>query len=259
MTHYRLALLGDPVDHSRSPEIQRVMLDIAGLAGEYTLIRADERVLEATIQGLRSGHWQGLNVTMPLKPAAARLADLLTPAASAGQSVNTLTLDSGSVLGHSTDADAFADLVASDRFPSDAPLLVLGGGGSATAALAALGQSREIHVATRRPESAAALVARFGGQAVAWGDLVAGAILVNCTPIGMHGENLPVGVLDAAAGLIDLPYGPEETPAVTQSRALGISVAEGHEFLVRQAIASFALWTGVDLPFALVTERLRKT
>lgn len=258
VTYYRLALLGDPVDHSRSPEIQGAMLDVAGLDGEYKVIRADEQVLQDTVQALRSGDWQGLNVTMPLKGAAARAADRLTPQASTGESVNTLTIDSGEVLGHSTDADAFVQLVSSDRFPPDAPLLVLGAGGSAAAALAALGASHVIYMAARRPVSAETLIGRFGGQAVAWGTPVPGAILINCTPLGMHGESLPGPVLDAAVGLIDLPYGPEDTPAIVQSRASGIAAADGHEFLLRQAIASFAMWTGVDLPLASVAERLRK-
>lgn len=65
MTLYRFAVLGDPVDHSRSPTLHEAMLELAGLEGSYEKVRADRNVLSDTVAGLRTGDWHGLNVTMP--------------------------------------------------------------------------------------------------------------------------------------------------------------------------------------------------
>lgn len=258
MTAYRFALLGDPVAHSRSPRIHEVMLHLAGLAGDYRTIRADETVLAETVEGLRSGSWHGLNITMPLKRAAARIADALSPQAQRSGSVNTLTLRGSGVYGESTDSTAFRELINQPRFSGFSSLLILGAGGSAAAALAAVEPPHPIYVAARRPEQAEDLGARLGGEAIAWGAGVAGALVLNTTPIGMKGESLPGGVLTVASGLIDLPYATTPTPAITDAIALGIPRADGHEFLLRQAMSSFAIWTGHDLSYEEVATALRK-
>lgn len=258
MTFYRLAVLGDPISHSRSPLIQTALLELAGLEGEYIAVRADEKVLTEAVEGMRSDVWNGLNITMPLKGAAARLADRLSPMADRGGSVNTLVREGSTIVGHSTDATTFEDLLGPDRFPPAAPILILGSGGSAAAALSAI-RHREVFVSARRAETADDLSERLGGTPIGWSTPVPGAVVVNTTPIGMHGESLPPGLLDHASGLIDLPYSDESTPAVTAARDLGLSVTDGHEFLLRQAMGAFRLWTGKDVGLDDLVARLRKT
>lgn len=235
------------------------MLEIAGLQGEYHRIRADESILAETTEGLRGGDWDGLNVTMPLKAVAARLADVLSGPAARSGSVNTLIRTPEGIAGDSTDCVAMEEVVGSRRFASRTSVLLIGTGGSASAALAALGAEPNLYVTGRRPEAVEDLTNRLGGVPVAWGSAVAGALVVNATPLGMSGEVLPDGILEAASGLADLPYGEVETPAVGSARALGIPTADGHEFLLRQAMASFRLWTGVSIDMAALTDRLRNT
>ncbi len=258
MTLYRFAVLGDPIEHSRSPELHRALLDIAGLEGEYTRVRADERVLEAEIERMRQGWWDGLNVTMPLKVSAARLADSTSPQAARSNSVNTLTRIESGIHGESTDATALRELVDSGRFEDRTSILVLGSGGAAAATLSALEDREPVYVAARRSASAVDLTGRLGGEVVAWGSAVAGALVVNTTPLGMHGESLPADIVEVASGLIDLPYGDGETPAVKTARRRQIEMADGHEFLSRQAIASFRLWTGLNVAHQELVETLRK-
>jgi shikimate dehydrogenase len=258
MTRYDLALLGDPVAHSRSPALHRAMLELSGLDGDYRAIRADEEVLARTISDLRSGLFQGLNVTMPLKGVAAAMADSLSPPAMRSESVNTLLLDGGTVLGHSTDSTTFEELVDSDRFEADAPVLVLGAGGSARAAMAALQGHRSLFVSARRPGGAAGLATTFGAGTIDWGTAIRGAVVINSTPLGMHGEQIPVPVIGEAGGLIDLPYGSDETPAIATAKSLGLACVDGHEFLLRQAITSFQLWTGARVALDDLVTKLRK-
>lgn len=259
VVYYRLAVLGDPVEHSRSPQLHETMLEIAGLEGEYHRIRADEDALSAAVDELRRGRWDGLNVTMPLKEAAARRADWLSPTAEKSRSVNTLIRTGSGIEGDSTDSSTFRDLLRSGRFADSNSVLILGAGGSAAAALASMEDPSNVYVTARRTVSAEALTARLGGEVVSWGAAVAGALVINTTPLGMSGEELPVGLIEVASGIIDLPYGPGTTPAVRAAEHLSLPFCDGHEFLARQAMASFRHWTGIDIDYEAMVAALRNT
>lgn len=260
MKEYRLGLLGNPVAHSRSPILHAAMLDLAGLAGTYEKIEADERRFVETVDGLRAGRWDGLNVTMPFKGIAAETADTLSPEAAKAGSVNTLSLSKGVVHGHSTDISAFASLLAAPQFADLTDVLLLGAGGSAAAALVALSATtRRVRVAARRSEQAEEIAGRLGGEAIAWETPVPGALVINTTPIGMKGEWLPEPVMAVAGGVIDLPYGDTTTPAIDHASKVAIPAVDGHEFLLRQAMDSFEIWTGIEIDFDALEGRLRNT
>jgi len=257
VTHYRLAVLGDPVSHSLSPTIHAALFDLAGLSGEYLAIRSDPPRLRSLLDELRGGEWDGFNVTMPLKGAAAAAADALTDVASRAGSVNTLVMRDGHVLGETTDSVAFRDLLADSRLAGRSAILVLGAGGSAAAALASISPDEDVYVASRRQDRAAELATRFGYGVVPWGSLVAGALLINATPLGMRGENLPPSLVESSSAVIDLPYGAKPTPTALRADELGVPLIEGREFLLRQAMASFTLWTGVAVAYERVATALR--
>lgn len=254
----RLALLGDPVAHSRSPAIHRAALAEAGLEGDYSVIRADEAVLTRVVDELRSGQMHGVNVTMPLKGAAAAIADELTSMAQGSGSVNTLRARGGIVEAHSTDASAFREIFEEEsRLEHGGDVLVLGSGGSARAALSVL-EGRRVYISARSAEKAERLSSRFSVAGVlAWGTGVSGATLVNATPIGMGGEALPEAPLKAASGLVDLPYSAKPTPAVDSARAAGLPHVDGIEFLARQAGLSFEWWTDVSVDLAVLVRAAR--
>lgn len=246
----RFALLGDPVAHSRSPAIQRAALRESGLEGDYTAVRADVDVLEETIERLRDGELTGVNITMPLKEPAYRLADELTSVAQIAGSVNSLRSRQRIVEAHTTDAIAFEEILEDRaRIPHDAPVLVLGSGGTARALLSVSG-SRDVYISARSGEKAAALRSEFRAAGVVrWGTGMSGAVVVNATPIGMAGEPLSEDITQGAVALVDLPYGLQDTPAVRRASRSGLAVVDGVEFLARQARAAFEWWTGelVDL------------
>jgi shikimate dehydrogenase len=194
---------------------------------------------------------------MPLKGAAARLADSISPRAELAESVNTLVAEGTTIHGESTDIVAFEEILTDHRFRDLDSILVLGAGGSAAAALAAIPSDRHAYVTARRMGQAELLTTRFSGEVVSWGTAVAGAIVVNTTPLGMRREQLPEGILEAAAGLIDLPYGERVSPSVAAAREHDLPVADGHEFLLRQAIASFRLWTGSRIEPDALRDALR--
>lgn len=255
MSDLHFALLGDPVEHSRSPRIHRCALSLSGLAGDYQAIKADGAALETAVADLRVGALDGLNITMPLKGAASELADWATPLAVESESVNTLRAREGRIEGHSTDADAFRQILGAGGFRSG-PILVLGSGGSARAALASV-KDREMFVQARDRSRAEALSRRYSTQVVDWGSPVGGAVLINATPLGMAGEHVPSATLGAAQAVIDLPYGDLPTPAALSADANQIPIVDGVEFLAMQAMASFRWWTGLKVDLGTLIDAAR--
>ena len=247
MSELRFVLLGDPVAHSRSPAIHAAALRAARVAGTYEARRVDAEGVASAAEEIRSGDLDGANVTMPHKGAAAAAADDLDDLARRAMSVNTLVRRDGRVVGHTTDVGGISDAWDDAGLPDDAPVLLLGAGGAAAAALLAL-EGREIAIAVRRRRSGAELAAMLDVEAdeLPWGDPLPGAVVVNATPLGMHGEQLPEVPLEAASGLFDMTYGSGTTPAVADIRARGLPVAEGLDMLVAQAARSFELWTGIE-------------
>jgi shikimate dehydrogenase len=230
-----------------------------GIDGHYEARRAGPEELGRAVAEMRAGSLQGVNVTMPLKEEAARLSDLLTPEAATSGSVNTMRPGAETIEGHSTDVVAVRAAVSDRRFESSAPILILGSGGAASAALAG-SAGRVVYLSSRNLERAASMADRVGVEAglVRFGTGVAGALLLNATPLGMRGESLPAEVLGAASGLIDLVYGDGPTPARSAADELTLPVMDGIEFLVLQAAASFEWWTGRPAPIEVMLKAARK-
>lgn len=249
MAFWRLAVLGSPVAHSLSPVIHAAALEFAGLDGVYDRRRVDGEGMMRAAADLRAGRLTGANVTMPHKALAARLADRRSGAVIRSGGANTLWMEEGRLRAHSTDPDGVRFAWRHARLPAEAPVLLLGAGAAAAAALLAL-EGREIRVAARRPEAARDLVSMVGAEAavIPWGRPLEGAVLVNATPLGMRGEELPAAVLAEAGGLLELAYGHGRTPADVALRARNLPVASGELMLVGQGAASFAIWTGIQVP-----------
>jgi shikimate dehydrogenase len=243
----RLALLGDPVDHSLSPVLQNAALAATGLEGTYQARRVDEVGLSQAFADLRAGRLHGFNVTMPHKAAAAARCDRLEGDAAQAGSVNTVSLEAGEVVGRSTDTTAIAD--SWNGLAEVGPILILGAGGAAVAAVTAL-RGRRQFLSARRFGAGRELAEHVSvdlGE-LRWGAGVVGAVLVNCTPLGMKGESLPAVPLGLASGLLDLAYGAETTPAVADMRRTGRPAVDGRTFLLAQAANSFTIWTGLPAP-----------
>ncbi len=241
----RLVLLGNPVGHSLSPAIHNAALAAARIPGTYEVMKVDESGMRAAVEDLRTGVLDGANVTMPHKRLAVELCDDIDPEASRAGAVNTLVRIGSAVIGHNTDIAGIRRAWRSAGLSTESPVLVLGTGGAAAAALLAV-EGSDIFVSGRRVGAAADLAAGLGVTAteVRWGSGVAGAVIVNATPLGMRGEALPDAMLAEGTALFDMAYGPEETPAVGVFRGRGRPLVAGTHMLVAQAVESFRLWTG---------------
>lgn len=216
------------------------------MAGRYRARRVDEDGIRSAAGEMLTGALNGANITMPHKRLAAGLADELGPRARRSGSVNTWVLLDNRLVGMSTDGDGIRFAWLNRQLPSVGPILVLGSGGAAAAAMIEL-EDREMFVSARRLEALEPMVQGLGvnPRIVPWGTPVEGAVVVNATPLGMHGEDLPDGVVEAGSGLLDMTYGPNPAPATVRASQLGLPHANGLDMLIGQAMSSFRLWTGV--------------
>jgi shikimate dehydrogenase len=266
----RLAVIGFPVGHSRSPAMQNAALEALGLAPawSYEALEVEPEGFEAAVRGMAAQRFVGANVTIPHKQAALRIAEEASEAAREIGAANTLTLTpsrrgegpdaeadpSGSAEGLSIRADntdAGGLLAALPTTPLDARALVLGAGGAARAAVWALGgEGARVEVWNRTAARAEELCARLGGKPVADPVQADYDLIVNTTAVGLRGEDpfaeLPLSDDGFAAGqlVVDMVYGGAETALLEAAVASGAATVDGLEILVQQGALSLEIWTG---------------
>lgn len=266
--NWRFGLIGYPLSHSLSPRLHRAALAGLNLAGEYQLrpVSPDEAdtALPQIVDELRCGHWLGVNITIPYKTRIIPLVDVCDPQVQALGAANTLIRREGKIWAENTDLPAFkADL--SRNWPeiglsSQKRLaLILGAGGAARAAAAALLQDGwQVTVAARRIEQGWALqqaLAAFGeihlivlrGDSAFQQWVKETSLLVNATPVGMWPDwqdcPWPEGIrLPPAARVMDLIYNPPETRFIRLARQAGLIAWNGLGMLVEQAALALEHW-----------------
>lgn len=251
----RLVLLGHPVAHSISPQFQNAALRAAGIPLTYATLDVHPEALEQTMRGLADERAAG-NVTIPHKQAVAALCARRSPLAERVGAVNVFWHEEGRLIGDNSDvggAEAMMRALLGDAL-AGAPVALIGAGGSASSVLAAAERCGvgEVRVYNRHMQRAEHLTSRFLPMARAVssvGQALAGAALVvNATPVGLHGDALPVPVdlLPPACAVFDLAYAPGETAWVRAARAAGHRAADGQGMLIEQGAIAFKRWFGIE-------------
>ncbi len=249
-------VIGNPIAHSRSPSIHHAFALATGQTIVYERILAPVDGFVATVEAFRAQGGRGLNVTLPFKLDAFAYATERTPRAEAAGAVNTLVFGADGVLGDNTDGvGLLRDLARLGVSLAGASVLVLGAGGAARGALAALLDSGcgRLAVANRTPERAEALAADpllAGVEAVAMDALgsLPVDVVINATSGGLQGERLtvPDALLRGARLAYDMVYAADPTPFVQQAQAAGCPLCvDGLGMLVEQAAESFRVWREV--------------
>jgi len=252
-------VMGWPVEHSLSPAIHNAAYEALGLAWVYVALPVQPGAMPAAVAGLAAMGFVGANVTMPHKDAAADAVDRLTEDAARLRAVNTIHVLPDGTLGANTDAPGFGRFLERDAGfeAAGASALLFGAGGAARAcalALARAGAARVV-VALREPVRVAALAAALDGfpTEVAAVPFDAAAdepvdLIVNATPLGAHGEILPLPRVDSTTLAVDLLYLPAITPLQASVRDAGGAAFGGLGLLLHQAALAVELWTGQPAP-----------
>ena len=272
MDHY--AVIGNPIAHSRSPQIHRLFAEQTGQMLRYDTVLAPIDAFVATVDAFRRAGGRGLNVTVPFKLEAHALAERLSVRADVAGAVNTLAFDDQGVFGDNTDgAGLVRDLEHNlDCRLSGADILLLGAGGAARGALQPLlaAGPKRVVIANRTASKAHALASHFRTlqpgaplDGCGFAELADQSfdIVINATAASLAADapDLPAGVYAAGALAYDMMYGAVPTVfLIAADRAGAARLADGLGMLVEQAAESFLLWRGVRPDTTPVLAELRR-
>jgi shikimate dehydrogenase len=266
----RLAVIGDPIAHSRSPQMHNPALRARGIDAQYIRVQVPVgQVSQAFRQFARRG-FLGVNITIPHKFEALDAVDVLDPLARQLGAVNTLAIRDGRLHGHNSDGPGFLRSVreAFGMEVKDLRVLVLGAGGGAGRAVAvqcALEGCPRLVLANRTVSKAEALAAEVAGLSpqttvvlIPWQDAAVAAelseidLIVNATSLGMKDEDarlLPAGVLEGRHLVFDMVYrAGGVTPLLADAKAAGARSVDGLTLLLHQGAISFEHWFGGRAP-----------
>lgn len=258
----RYAVVGNPIEHSRSPAIHQAFARQCGIQLEYERLLAPLDGFSQAIARFFQDGGRGLNVTVPFKEQAFQLArNALSRRAELAGAVNTLWMEHGRLHGCNTDGvGLLADLRRLGYDPAGRRVLLVGAGGAARGVLLPLLEagSAQLRIVNRGEERATRLRDEIAQQLPAFSErLSAGAlahaggawdIVVNATSGGLSGQApaLPDGLYADGALAYDMVYASQPTPFMRQARGAGArTCADGLGMLVGQAAASFEIWHGV--------------
>lgn len=256
------AVLGWPVEHSRSPQMLNAAFATSGIDAVLVPIGVAPEHLATVVAGLRSMHALGASVTVPHKVAVAALCDELSVGAKVIGAVNCLHVEHDRVVGYNTDEGGFTDGLAAAGFAlAGKRAVILGAGGAARAVAYGLRAGRAVEVVARRSVDWA--------TAWPWTDenlrdtLSRADLVVDTTSVGLGtaGEEaafvdaLPLDALPSHAWVSSLVY--HRTPLLLErARTRGHAILDGRAMLVHQGARAFTIWTGRPAPIEVMTRAL---
>lgn len=266
----KYAVIGNPIEHSKSPLIHHAFADQVGIALDYQRVLSPIDEFEQTVLRLLAEGFKGANVTVPFKFEAFALCDVLSEEAKVAQAVNTLTFQQGQILGDNTDGIGLLNDITQNLNVnlSEKRVLLMGAGGAAYGVvLPLLKAGAKLYVANRTPQKAIDLAQNFNQNAKQHTIQAGGYdaiklqvfdVIINATSAGLSDELPPLSQSNFAKHTLayDMMYG-RETLFIKQARACGAKVADGLGMLVEQAAQAFWVWHHVRPKTAPVISALR--
>lgn len=272
------AVVGNPIAHSKSPQIHRLFAEQTRQNLVYEAIRIDPEQMpfDYAVRQLIAKGYKGLNVTVPFKLDAYKLADTLTPRAEIAGAVNTLVFaEDGSILGDNTDGIGLVnDIEQNGQHPfKDQSVLILGAGGAVQGILQPLleQQPANVHIANRTASKAEELSKKFITHdipvtASGWQDIpceLGYDIIINGTSASLDQKLPPISGARIKAGSLvyDMMYGAEPTVFMRWAKQLqpDCQTMDGLGMLVGQAAEAFSLWRGIRPETANIIQQIRES
>jgi len=255
-------VIGDPIEHSLSPQMHNAAFKKLGLNCIYLPFRVTQRNLKSAMMGMRALNIRGFNVVLPHKTAIIKFLDELDEAAQEVGAVNTILNDEGRLIGYNTDGSGAAmALEEQDVDPSDKRIILIGAGGAARAIAFTLARgARSIFVLNRTQHRALKLakdIERRIGKKILTRSLTGNSllealqdadILINATSVGMYPKTKQTvatrKILHSGMVVFDIVYNPVKTLLLSEAEAAGAKTITGVGMLVHQGAEAFKIWTG---------------
>ena len=264
------AVLGHPINHSKSPKLHNYWLSLFNIDGYYIPLDIDPRNFENSIRALSGLGFVGANVTIPYKEKVLKIADKISDRAAIIGAANTLTfLQDGRIYADNTDGYGFLQNIKckyNDWTAGEGTSVVFGAGGASRAILGALIEdgANDVILANRTRSRADQLRSDFGAKikVVDWmkvqNYISDASTVINATSLGMDGKAelpIPLQGLKKNTLVTDIVYTPLNTPLLENAAKRGCRTVDGLGMLIHQAIPGFERWFGMKPD---VSENLRK-
>lgn len=265
----RYAVIGNPVEHSKSPQVHALFAQQTGQAMRYERLLAPIDGFAKTVGDFIAHGGRGANVTVPFKLEAFALAQELTPRAQAAGAVNTLSFSAGCIQGDNTDGVGLVRDIAVNAGVSlkGRSVLLLGAGGAARGVILPLIEANiaRLMIANRTQVRALELAQHFSGQDVpvstsAFEQLDQPYdVIINATSASLDSAlpPLPRQIFGSQTLAYDMMYGAEPTIFMRYAAECGARVRDGLGMLIEQAAESFYVWRGERPETAAVYQWLR--
>jgi shikimate dehydrogenase len=256
-------IIGDPIQHSLSPAMQNAAFNKLGMNSSYIAFRVRKGELKESIESLRAIGVSGFNITVPHKVEVINYLDQLDISVRKANAVNTVHNVGGVLKAYNTDIYGFIHPLHLRKINFNGmKVLLIGAGGAARAALAALADENgisEINIANRSEGNARLLLEvsvplGLNCKIVQWEEIPAfsktAELIVNATTVGMNSEPslLDYQNINKHAIVYDIVYRPIHTALLDNAKQAGAEVIHGYEMLLHQGAKSFEIWTGMSAP-----------
>ncbi len=255
-------VIGNPINHSLSPKLQNYWLKKNDIDAVYDKIKLEDNEVKNFIEEIKIKKVSGCNVTIPFKKIVIPFLDNLSPEAVKTQSVNTIILDNGKLIGHNTDIAGFEKAIKKIDFEiKEKQVLILGAGGVVSSIIFALEKMHvsQINISNRTKAKAENLKTQFNNvNVVEWGFLPEFDVIINATSIGLSNEeiNLDFSRVGKNKLFYDVIYNPAETNFLKKGKETGNISENGKLMFIYQAFEAFKLWHGIEPEINIDTFKL---
>ena len=264
------AVIGDPIDHSLSPNIHNAAFRHLKLDHSYIAYKISAGELAAGIDSLKKIKIAGFNVTIPHKIEIMKFLDDMDTTSKVIGAVNTVSNENGKLKGYNTDMIGFLDPIKKKNLTiKDSQVLLLGAGGAARAILTAMIKEKasKITIVNRTQENAnklADFAKKIGGNvdtvSIEKANELVGdyKFIINSTSIGMKNEPSPISTRNISKNSVvyDIVYQPINTDLIKKSKENGATIIYGYEMLLSQAACSFEIWHKMEAPYDVMKKAL---
>ena len=264
------AVIGDPIDHSLSPNIHNAAFRSLNLDCTYIAYRIPKGELIAGVEALKTIKIAGFNVTIPHKIEMIKYLDVLDENCTLIGAVNTVSNDNGILKGYNTDMHGFLEPIKKRNLEiKGSRVLLVGAGGAARAIVAGLVKEKadKITIANRTQKNAnelAEFTKKIGGKV----DVISlqeidkliseHKFIINSSSVGLRNEHslIPTSNIDRNSIVYDVIYSPINTDLVKKSKENGATIIYGYEMLLAQAAKAFEIWHKTEAPYDVMKKAL---
>ena len=249
----KFLVIGKPIEHSLSPKLQNYWIQVNNLKAIYGKLETNENDLKELCNNVKNGDLNGLNVTVPFKKAIIPYLDVLSGNALRTQSVNTISFENNSLIGHNTDIDGFELSIKKLNYDvSDKSIVIIGAGGVVPSIIYALKKMKasKIYLINRTKEKALNLKNLFNDLTILdWGEFPEFDMIINATSLGLS-ENDKFDIDFKRLGknkfYYDVIYEPNKTEFSKAGNIVGNTYENGLSMFLFQAQKAFNIWHNIE-------------